>query len=311
MVIGYVSAEKERDLGSYLCARLARLWSVAIPALLVTPVLDVLGHAVAPDAYFVPWHGLTSTLCEIGLSALFLNQAHHWMVDPGSNLPYWSLSYEFAYYLLFGFWFFLRGWVRWAALALTAVLVGHRILLLLPVWLIGVAVWYARRRVSAGAGALLFAGSLLAYVMLAATGWGMQLGAVIDSTLLHDRWLGWSKLAGWKYLLGVLVGLNILGMTAMAGWFSWGRAEQPIRRAAGMTLTLYLFHYPLLSFFAAVLPGPTSGLARGLVIAVPTLLCMANIAVLTEQRKEQLRRWLMQMWQGVVSRLARRATTIR
>src|SRR5262249_47186410 len=148
LVIGFVSEQKEHDFGVYLRARLARLWSVAIPALLITVLLDVLGHRINPAAYFAPAIGAVEIARQMLLSVLFLNQMRHWSVIPGSNLPYWSLSYEFAYYLLFGIAFYMRGWIRPVLLIACGALAGLRILLLLPVWLLGWIVWRLRNRLS-------------------------------------------------------------------------------------------------------------------------------------------------------------------
>jgi len=296
MVIGFVSEQKEHDAGAYLRARLARLWSVAIPALLITALLDVLGHSANPSAYFAPAIGGIETLRQMAISILFLNQVRNWSVIPGSNLPYWSLSYEFAYYLLFGIAFYARGWIRIVLLIAACAVIGHRILLLLPVWLLGWIVWRQRDRLSPKAGVILFAGSIVLYLVLAVSGAGPAFGRYLDATLLHDRWLDWSRLAGWKYLLGLLVAFNILGFSAFAHHVSFGRATVLIRAAAGMTFALYLFHYPLLSFFGAVLPGPLPGLLRCLEIGGLALACIVGLAQITEGQKHRWRRLLDRAW---------------
>jgi peptidoglycan/LPS O-acetylase OafA/YrhL len=268
--------------------------------LLLTPVLDAIGHSVDASVYFFPRARLSQTLHDAGISALFLNHVWTWAVVPGSNTPYWSLSYEFAYYVLFGLAFYMRGWLRPIAVVGVALLVGFRILLLYPIWLLGLVAWHARRAVPAWFGWGLLVGSLLVYLLLAASGAGAAFGSMVDATLLADRWLGWSKLAAWKYVLGLLATANILGFTALRERISFGRCAPVIQMAAGMTFTLYVFHYPLLSFFSAVLPGPPPGVARCIEIGVPTLLCVAAIAQVTERQKEPLRRWLVRAWSVVV-----------
>ena len=42
-VIAYVSEVKENNVKAYWASRLSRLYSLAIPAVLLTPMLDVLG----------------------------------------------------------------------------------------------------------------------------------------------------------------------------------------------------------------------------------------------------------------------------
>src|SRR6201999_3501241 len=131
-------------------------------------------------------------------------------------------SYEFFYYLLFAFAFYLNGWWRAAAMAATAALAGPRILLLAPVWLTGLAVWHGRKSIPAWAGWPLLAGSLFAYGLLAVSGVGPHFGQYLDATLFRDSWLDWSRLSGWKYLLGMLVAMNILGFAALADRIFFG-----------------------------------------------------------------------------------------
>ncbi|MFK5283420.1 hypothetical protein ACI3PL_27990, partial [Lacticaseibacillus paracasei] len=57
----------------------------------------------------------------------------------GSNIPLWSLSFEAAYYLLFAVFMFSRH--RWLWCSLAALVIGQKILLLLPAWLAGVWVY--------------------------------------------------------------------------------------------------------------------------------------------------------------------------
>ena len=54
-VIAYVSDQKERSLEDYMVSRLARLYSVVVPALLLTVLLDWLGARIDPTLYVYPW----------------------------------------------------------------------------------------------------------------------------------------------------------------------------------------------------------------------------------------------------------------
>ena len=145
-VIAYVTQTRERQFGHYFCARLARLWSVAVPAIMLTILCDAIGLALRPQAYWFAPPDFLSVAVNAVFSALFANQFY--LLDtpfqPGSNLPYWSMSYEFAYYLLFGVVFLTRSVRRWFWAALIVYLIGYRIVLLLPIWLAGVLVWRLR-----------------------------------------------------------------------------------------------------------------------------------------------------------------------
>jgi len=90
--------------------------------------------------------------------------------------------------------------------------------------------------------------------------------------------------------------INILGFSAFAGHVSFGRAAVLIRAAAGMTFALYLFHYPLLSFFGAVLPGPSPGLLRCLEIGGLALISVVGLAQISEGQKHHWRRLLDHAW---------------
>jgi peptidoglycan/LPS O-acetylase OafA/YrhL len=298
MVIGFASEQKEHDLSTFLRARLARLWSVAIPALLLTPLLDWVGQSVDPSAYFVGLPDWGQGLKQFLISVFFLNETGHWSVIPGSDLPYWSLSYEFFYYLLFGLAFYGKGWLRILAMLGVVALAGPRILLLAPIWLMGLAVWQARKNIPTWAGWPLVVGPVVAYAFLAGSGLGPRFGQWVDDTLLKDHWLVWSRLAAWKYLLGILAAAHILGFAALSERLSFGRAAAAIRAAAGGTFALYLFHYPLLSFFAAVAPGPRQGLWRCVEIGGLTLICVAGIAWLTERQKDRWRSLLDRLWEA-------------
>src|SRR5258705_180650 len=54
-VIGFTTDERETTLRSYVIARAARMYSVAIPALLITFALDFLGRMARPDLYSIGW----------------------------------------------------------------------------------------------------------------------------------------------------------------------------------------------------------------------------------------------------------------
>jgi len=75
------------------------------------------------------------------LSAVFLGESWTLAVLLGFNVLFWLLNYEAWYYALFAAATFLRGRLRAGALGVAALLAEPKILLLFPVWLIGVAAW--------------------------------------------------------------------------------------------------------------------------------------------------------------------------
>src|SRR5215813_6648694 len=101
-VIAWVTETREHSLEDYALSRVARLYSVIVPAFIVTAVLDYLGTAVDPLLYGPEWgHSTTHPVLGFVLSAAFLGESWVLTMLPGFNVPYWSLNYEAWYYVLF------------------------------------------------------------------------------------------------------------------------------------------------------------------------------------------------------------------
>ena len=294
-VIAHTAATRDRDLTAFALKRCARLYSVAVPALVLTLVLDHCGRALAPALYHGFQYQDAAPLQRI-LRALSFN--HELWFDSWrlfSNGPYWSLGYEFWYYALFACTWYLRGTRRALCLLAVALWVGPKILLLLPVWALGVGVYRINLRHAPRAawGVTLWFLSLALYALFRAGGgrdallnWSYtQFGRYFVEHDLH-----WSNEFLASYVLGALVAMNFIGFHACADhcerWLS--RYARPIRAWAGCTFSLYLFHYPLLQFLAAVWPFASPTPLSSALLFVTTVLICRVLASVTEQRKDQL-----------------------
>jgi peptidoglycan/LPS O-acetylase OafA/YrhL len=284
-VIDYVAHGRESEPRLFAASRFARLYSVAVPALLLTAFVDATlggtsqGDLVSHYQYAKPWIYVPLFLA-FGTDFWWLKE------DAFSNLPYWSLSYEAWYYVMFGCLAFGRSRWRWVAAALAALLVGPRILLLLPLWLLGVGVARYHRVASLrrGTARSLFAASLALIVVILVT----------RCDLLADRWLAdligvqathalrYSQFVLGDLGLALLVAVNVLA--ARDAELDFGALSGPIRSAAASSFTLYLTHFPLLVFFTARLG------AHPLITGAATLACIYPLSLLTERQKPRLRR---------------------
>ena len=97
------SVDKKKNLtfNQYAFDRLTRLWTVALPALAIGFCLDHFGSKINQQNYDT----ILSTShieSKFAISAFFLHESWFYSIRPGSNGPFWSLSYEFFYYLIFG-----------------------------------------------------------------------------------------------------------------------------------------------------------------------------------------------------------------
>lgn len=259
-VIAFSAAGKRRDIVDYFVARFARLWSVALPAIVLTLVLDVIGQWLALPAYapMQPYSAF-KWIAASGITALFLNQV--WFLDIwlGTNGPFWSLSYEFWYYAIFATLIYFRGWRRVVMAGLVACIAGPGILVAFPVWLLCVALYRLLRKHATAAGAPAGAGALFASVAGLAAYVTMG-GAAMFAAFPFDVPLVTLKPWGinfWpqSYLVGFLIALNIYGFARIQHLFAnpSERAVRLIRTTAETSFGLYLFHYPLMYFCKAML----------------------------------------------------------
>jgi len=305
-VIAHTAATRDRDLSTFALHRLARLWSVALPAIALTLVLDRIGLAFAPELYTPAVYQGSEPLLRVLTAATFTNELWFSSTRLFSNGPYWSLGYEFGYYVLFAAAWYLRGRTRAAILLVAAAILGPKILLLFPVWLLGL--WVQRvnttRPVGPRVGTCLWLGSLLLY--------GLFRG--FDGPAVLARWstahlgqhydaLRWSNEFLSSFVIGPLVALHFIGFHGCS--VRWTRVLEPcaprIRDWAGYTFSIYLFHLPLLQCLAACLPlEPRSGLSVLLLFSL-TLLGCRLFGRFSEKQKDRARDWLRRPFQ-VLSR---------
>jgi peptidoglycan/LPS O-acetylase OafA/YrhL len=286
-VIAWVTDTRERTVEDYTLSRVARLYSVIMPAFIVTAALDYLGQTIDPKLYGPEWgHSMAHPAFGYALSVVFLGESWNLAVLPGFNLPFWSLNYEAWYYVLFAAATFLRGRRRTAAVGLAALLAGPKIILLLPVWLMGVAAWRWRATFPKGLGRPLVAISLTGFIAIEALG-GQQL-------FWHPstHWLppGYSA---YDYILGVIVAFFIVGLANLQLPMPGMRLEGVVRGLAGMSFGLYLLHYPLLNFFGTVVPGPPDRTMHRVLVFGLALGGALGLAYLAEPCKGLLKRGLV------------------
>lgn len=290
-VIAYTTDAKNAGLGDYAAARLARLYSVVVLALLLTILLDQIGLRAAPEIYNFKVYADDAPLLRLGAALLFSTELWFVSIRTFSNPAYWSVSYEFWYYVLFGAWFFLVGAKRWLAVGAVSLLIGPKILLLLPVWALGVVVYYVKDRIGWRTGLALFMGAPMAYAWFK---WvdGRTLLSWRANLLVPDGIdLSWSIDFPGKYFVGLIIACSIAGFAAISPRVSFGRLGVPVRWLAGMTFSLYLFHMPLLHFFASVLPEQVAGSVwRAALVLFCTVVSVAVLAQFTERRKDVVRR---------------------
>ena len=136
-VIAYSQERRPRGLGAFIQARLMRFWATTIPALAVSIICLICLWYINAELFA----DITKKQEPLRYLASLLNIQSIWFrhFSPGINGPFWSLSYEFFYYLMFATATTCKKQSNRILLtALAALLAGPGILLLLPAWLLGV-----------------------------------------------------------------------------------------------------------------------------------------------------------------------------
>jgi peptidoglycan/LPS O-acetylase OafA/YrhL len=295
-VICNAADTRQADARRFVAARLARLWSVLVPAMALTLLCDDAGRTFGEHAAAYAHVPMDHPLLRVGAVLVFLSES--WVsIQPMSNGVVWSLCAEFWYYMLFAAWVFAPpGRVRVWLVAAACVLAGHKALLLLPVWLMGVALQRADslRRLGPRTGAAVFGGSFLAVAAILLSGVSLPLTHVMQDWAgpwLY-RQLAQARLFWFDWLLGALVAAHLAGARAVMASLPLERIERPVRACAGVSFAAYLFHVPVLDFWAAFLPP-----SQGWLAILLTLGIIATLGRLAERSKP----W----WHYRVDRLSR------
>ena len=292
-------------LRDYTIDRVSRLFVVLIPALLLTFVLDRLGSNWFGELGY--WNGTNPVLQtkfgpflpNAGLGTLACNLA---MLQPfycpvfGSNIPLWTLSYEFWFYSVFALSIMLvrnRNALRWIGALLIAgifLVLGVKFLWLIIAWGLGIA-------------ACLYQGQALrrpwwswiafaAATCLSRLMQGPELGTTLPQSLIT---LAQAASFAWVVISMRSVESRFLVAISTAS-----------KHLASFSYTLYLTHFPTMLFVLGVMyklfgpdpfvhgasPATFTGMALYTATFIVVMLIAWLFSRLTEANTHHLRRWL-------------------
>ena len=294
-VIFYVSDTKEKNIKDYFISRFARLYSVLFPALILSLVVDNIGHSINQDLYkFPPFFENNWLLYRFLANLFFINQLWFLNTQFLANAPIWSLGYEFWYYVLFGFAFFVKNRaIKILLLAGTCLLIGPKILILLPIWLMGTLTYYLHRKInlSHSISLILYLTSfILMAIFIYTYQYKMHTVAFLPSIYSYSK----TYLA--DYLFGLFFGLNIFSFKYV-NFDRILRWEKLIRNMASNTFSIYLYHLPLIMFYAALLKTKTNDIFSLSLVFLFTLTTIYFLALFTEKKKYIFKAYITKLFQ--------------
>lgn len=286
-VVSFTAQNKESSLTDFAVARCARLYSVVIPALVLTFLSVLIGSQLGFEEYAAHLSKNWSSI--FASSFFFLNESTFVFAEVPVNAPYWSLNYEAWYYFIFGLAFYVQGAKKYLLVALAALIAGPKVLLLMPIWLAGAAFYAVHKTLQTRRllGYVAIVLPLLVYLWIRARNLDdavvNQVTEFFGGQKAYRHWANRSERFVSDYMIAVLFLCIVYGMYMVRDHFKAVAAkfQRPVAMLADGTFTLYLLHYPLLSFFSHVFNNSLLSM----------LLCAASVALIsliTERQKNQL-----------------------
>jgi peptidoglycan/LPS O-acetylase OafA/YrhL len=271
---------------------------VVVIALPLTFLLDTIGMVLNPSFYSIQkvlwkpesWAGYFSSFFFVNeYQILGFNG-----ISPGSNGPYWSLSFEATYYLLAGIVLFSRRAFWIPASIIVLFLAGKTITALLPIWMLGFLLF--RIRIPD-----------LKSIFLQVAFWGSALlllfSPIIESHLPKSDgliYLPWGRgpfnrdLVG-DYFIAFTFAVHLISARALlsSGFRPLDRLQSTIRWLGSLTFPLYLFHYPVLCLFVAISPWGDTSVERVVFVSALTALIVIALTPVCGKLKKDIRKKFM------------------
>ncbi|MBL4790728.1 MAG: hypothetical protein JKY60_17335 [Kordiimonadaceae bacterium] len=222
-----------------------------------------------------------------GASALFVNDLWSAGLHPGSNVPFWSMTFEMIYYLLFAAAMFLRGKKRIIVLVLTVLVAGPEILSVAAIWWLG---WRCYHYVKNG----------ISYGTLQA-GTFIILGAVllVASTDIRHFFAGWTLPGLRPRIVGDYsdaIGFLLLFVGLIGAQGAWKNAilklEVPAKYLGSLCFSLYLFHQPLIHVFSSMAVAPPTSLMQHIFVLGGTFAVVMTFGRWCETTKTPIGKFL-------------------
>ena len=310
-VIAYVIERKESTARAYFSARIARLASVAWPALLLTLLLDTGGRWYFSNFYNSTFY-IPADLKIIRLLAggLFLNEVWFLQIHTFSNGPFWSLGYEFWFYVVFGLWYFFPA-KRRIYVTLACLVAGPKILLLYPIWFLGYALYGYLQKAnwSVGKSTGLAVFFVLAYAAYRSSGVAGHTTELLFPQHMHViyRILGKSTNLIDCYLVALVFGGFLTSVYLLLQQVhlknAGGVPGRIVRQLSSYSFSIYAVHYPVLVLVAACYSASTDSATRTLAFFGAALACAILISKLSDRFKGAMKRFVVFLWDAAATRM--------
>ncbi|WP_445177468.1 acyltransferase family protein [Pseudomonas sp. McL0111] len=314
-VISYAADQIEKTWFNYTVSRMARILPVSTMAVLVSLVLMCFAYPYSPESY--PEIAQLQKIPYVSIVTMFFANEFWWTdVRPFGNGPYWSLAFEVWCYVIYGLAIFVPGRKRFFLIFIALLITGPKQWLMLPIWLAGSFVYRYRNKFDLSNITLLMLAVVPIFVFFAIQlsqprDWSyFVVGRYVESFFGHG--LDGAANFFWGYILAVLVSIHLYAVNRLGGV---GLLNGPlisgvIRKVAGYTFSLYIFHYPMFFFWNALLkpmPAPYD-FVHVLIVYVSTFAGVIILAGIVEHKKALYREFFARSLSSFERLVSRRSS---
>jgi peptidoglycan/LPS O-acetylase OafA/YrhL len=286
LVIYYTVHKKSASLSQFIAARATRIYSVALPVILLTVMIDSIGLQFNPQNY-TGLYQYEKLYIYIPLHLAFLGEIWTLSEQPFTVPPYWSLGFEVWYYALFAVLFYYRGIKLAVIFGLLFLFVGYKLWILFPIWLSGIVLLrlISRRPLQSTTAWWFFLLPVALYILFKQSATDTFLVAYGQHIW---PWPQLSLGSASKYLSDYVVcvlffchlyGARFINISAIMQY------KRLITVLASYTFTLYLAHAPVMKTIHHNMDIDPQSIWTTVFVLIAVTIVTLLLGLLTEQRK--------------------------
>jgi peptidoglycan/LPS O-acetylase OafA/YrhL len=277
---------------TFLAARFSRIFSVAVPAILISLLIDVASKTFNPQAIDL-WQ-LDRWFAYLLFALSFSGELWFTSIHPFSNIPFWSLNYELYYYLFFSTLLIQSKIIRFVSATILLIAIGPKVLLLLPCWLCGVVLYRSMKYQTKSpqpqtptklVGTILpWALFAVIYAAMGESGFDQWAN---NLSLPYHSVLGYSK----DFVHDTFLAIAFSACLLLAWrWEAQGPSKKhwlatACYKFAPLTFAVYALHYPLLKFIAES-PNKSNSVVINVLLVALVFSLSAVIGLLLEPTRK-------------------------
>jgi peptidoglycan/LPS O-acetylase OafA/YrhL len=281
--------DRNYNVTSYLTNRFVRIYSVLVPAILLTLILDGLGRiwltgylnpSIFPQDHYV----IRLIINLISMQGIWGNR-----VQLGSNPALWSIGYEFTFYVLYGLFVWKREKVfmnKWSMSILILIFLvrGPQVMYYFLLWLLGVLSF---RLSNVYRMILPYTWSIFIFLALGIGGYYIQYINILGLNEMSRDFV-------WALLLALLF---FPDYSSGGVWLNWKPIKIFNKVLADSSYSLYAYHLPFLYFIIAYIAAKHSYLLQHAQVWIYFLFPLTYLFCylmyrITEDKRQLLKQWI-------------------